>query len=290
MTDVADIVRFSRVATNGIRLHVAEAGPSDGPVVFLLHGFPEFWYGWRNQIAALADSGFRVIAPDQRGYNVSDKPQGVDNYDLDRLAGDIVGLADHFGQNTFSIVGHDWGASVGWWIAERYAQRLRRLAVLNAPHPAVWVEAMRNNPAQRRKSSYVRLLQLPYLPECLLRLGNYGALAKGFRDCIRKGAFTEEDLNRYRSAWSQPGAIGAMINWYRALLNKPLSPAMHYHVSCPALLIWGRRDAYAEPELAEESVRLCLDGRIAYLDQSTHWVQHDEPDRVASILVDFLKA
>jgi epoxide hydrolase 4 len=124
-------------------------------------------------------------------------------------------------------------------VAERYAQRLRRLAVLNAPHPAVWLEAMRNNPVQRRKSSYVRLLQLPYLPEFLLRLRNYGAMAKGFRDSIRKEAFTEEDLNRYRTAWSQPGAISAMIDWYRALLKKPLSPAMHYRISCPTLLIWG---------------------------------------------------
>lgn len=159
--DITETVRFSRVAANGIELHTAEAGPAEGPLVFLLHGFPEFWYSWRNQIPALAENGFRVIAPDQRGYNLSGKPDGVSNYDLDRLAADIVGLADHFKRESFNVVGHDWGAAVGWWLAGKYAPRLQRLAVLNAPHPAVWVDAMRHDPVQKRKSSYVRFFQLP---------------------------------------------------------------------------------------------------------------------------------
>ncbi len=115
MTDVKDIAHFSRIATNGIKLHVAEAGPVDGPPVFLLHGFPEFWYGWRNQIAPLAARAFHVIAPDQRGYNLSDKPKGIASYDLDQLAADVVGLANHFGLESFAVGGHDWGAAVGWW-------------------------------------------------------------------------------------------------------------------------------------------------------------------------------
>ena len=289
MKNVDDKVRFFRAATNGIELHCAESGPSDGPILFLLHGFPEFWYGWRKQITRLADSGFHVIAPDQRGYNLSDKPKGIDKYDLDQLAADIVGLADHFGQESLRIVGHDWGASVGWWLAGQLPHRVQRLAVLNAPHPAVWLEAMRNNPVQKQKSRYVRFLQLPYLPEFLLRIGNFNALAKGFRDSIRSEAFSREDLTRYRQAWSQPGAITAMVNWYRAVLRKPLQPAAQYRISCPTLVIWGRRDAYAEPELAETSLRLCLDGSITYFDESTHWVQHDEPDRVASLLIDFFR-
>ena len=288
--DITDTVRFSRVATNGIELHIAEAGPAEGPLVFLLHGFPESWYGWRNQIPALAENGFRVIAPDQRGYNLSDKPGGIPSYDLDRLAADIVGLADHFRRDSFSVVGHDWGAAVGWWLAGNYAQRVQRLAVLNAPHPAVWVDAMQNNPVQKRKSSYVRFFQLPLLPEFLLRLGNYAAMAKGFRDSIRSGAFTDLDLRRYRNAWSQPGALTAMINWYRAVLKKPLSPPDHYRISSPALLIWGMRDAYAGLELAEKSLGLCPKGRLVPLDRSTHWVQHDEPDQVANLLLEFLKA
>src|SRR5215831_11749379 len=119
MAQLAETVRFSRIATNGIRLHVAEAGPSDGPLVVLLHGFPEFWFGWRNQIAPLAERGFHIVAPDQRGYNLSDKPKGIGAYDLDQLAADVLGLADHFRQQTFSVVGHDWGAAVAWWLAGR---------------------------------------------------------------------------------------------------------------------------------------------------------------------------
>ena len=141
MTTLKDIVRFSRIPTNGINLHVAEAGPPGGPLIFLLHGFPEFWYGWRNQIAPLAERGFHVIAPDQRGYNLSDKPADIGSYDLDRLAADIVGLADHFGVEQFAIVGHDWGASVGWWAAGKYEQ-LPALAVELAQLPVELIVAV----------------------------------------------------------------------------------------------------------------------------------------------------
>lgn len=287
MVELRDTARLSRIATNGIHLHVAEAGPPDGPLVFLLHGFPEFWYGWRNQIAPLAARGCHVVVPDQRGYNLSDKPKGAGSYDLDPLAADIVGLADHFGQERFDVAGHDWGASVGWWLAGQSHGRVRRLAALNAPHPAVWLEAMRKDPEQKKKSGYVRFFQMPYLPEFLVGLKRFGALAKGFRDCERPGAFTEADLEKYRAAWSQPGATTAMINYYRAILKKPMPPAPSCRIPCPTLVIWGKRDAYARPELAEASLRLCDDGRIAYLERATHWTPHDDPERVAELLGDF---
>ena len=289
VVELKSVVRFRRVPTNGIQLHTAEAGSPDGPLVFLLHGFPEFWCDWRNQIAALAEAGFHVIAPDQRGYNLSDKPKGIESYDLDQLADDIAGMADHFGQKTFAVAGHDWGAAVGWWLAGRHAGRVRRLAVLNAPHPAVWVDAMRHDPVQKRKSSYVRFFQMPYLPEFLIGMNRSSALARGFRDCIRPDAFTEADLKQYQSAWAQPGALTSMISYYRAILRKPLRPAAEYRMECPTLLIWGKRDAYAKPELAEASVRLCADGRIEYFDQATHWVQHDEPERVTELLAKFFQ-
>jgi len=286
---IQDPIRFDHVATNGIRLHVAAAGPADGSLIFLLHGFPEFWYGWRNHIGPLAERGFHVVAPDQRGYNLSDKPKGVSNYDLDQLAADVVGLADHFGQKSFDVVGHDWGGTVGWWLAARCPGRLRRLAVLNAAHPAVWVEAMRNNPAQRQKSRYVQLFRIPHLPEFLIGLDRSKSLARGFRDSTRAEAFTRADLDKYGVAWSQPGALTAMINYYRAALRKPFSPAASYKVSQPTLLIWGKQDAYAIPDLAEASIRLCSHGRIVYLDGATHWVQHDEPERVTTLLAEFLR-
>jgi pimeloyl-ACP methyl ester carboxylesterase len=289
MSGLDSSVRFSRIPTNGIQLHVAEAGPADGPLVILLHGFPEFWYGWRNQIAPLAARGFHVVAPDQRGYNLSDKPAGIANYDLDLLAADVIGLADHFGRQTFALVGHDWGSAVGWWTAGLYPGRVERLAILNAPHPAVWLEAMRNNPVQRRKSSYVRLFGIPWLPEFLIRLSGFQALARAFRDSVRPAAFTEADLKAYSAAWSQPGALTAMIHYYRAVLRKQLAPAAEYRISCPVWIIWGRHDAYVVPALAESSKNLCDDGRIVWLDHATHWVQHDEPDRVSGLLADFLR-
>jgi epoxide hydrolase 4 len=290
-TDISgftDTVRFSRIATNGIHLHVAEAGPSSGPLIFLLHGFPEFWYGWRNQIEPLSALGFHVVAPDQRGYNLSDKPKGVASYDLDLLAADVIGLADHFGREAFSVAGHDWGAAVGWWLAGQHPGRVQRFIAMNAPHPAVWVEAMRDNPIQRQKSSYVRLFRIPRLAEVLIGLNRRKALSKGFRDSVREGAFTDLDLKEYQRAWSQRGTLTATINYYRALLRKPLAPAMEYRIWSPTLIIWGKRDAYAVPELAESSKSLCDKGRIVWLNQSSHWVQHDEPDRVTELLTEFL--
>jgi epoxide hydrolase 4 len=281
-------IRFSRMPANGIHLHVAEAGPSDGPLLILLHGFPEFWYSWRHQIGPLAQHGFHVVVPDQRGYNLSDKPKGAGSYDIDQLAADVIGIADHLGHKTFDIAGHDWGAAVGWWLAGQSAGRVRRLVALNAPHPAVWMEAIHNNPAQRRKSWYVRFFQMPFLPEFLIGLDRSRALAKGFHDA-RPGAFTEADLEEYRTAWSRPGVLTATIDYYRAMLKKPLLAAAQYRIDVPTLVIWGKRDAYALPELAEESMRLCTDGRIVYLDGASHWVQHDEPERVLELLLDFFR-
>src|SRR5579883_3084125 len=134
MSTIRSTVRFSRHATNGVTLHVAEAGPADGRLVVLLHGFPEFWYGWRHQIDALADAGYRVLIPDQRGYNLSDKPKGRAAYDIDLLAADVLGLVDGLGQRQFLLVGHDWGAGVGWWIALQHPERLEKFAALCAPH------------------------------------------------------------------------------------------------------------------------------------------------------------
>jgi epoxide hydrolase 4 len=289
MTNMIDVARFSRVPTNGIHLHIAEAGSRDGDLLFLLHGFPEFWYGWRNHISRFAAAGFRVVVPDQRGYNFSDKPKGIAAYDLDQVCADIVGLADGFGRKNFSIVGHDWGAAVGWWTATHYADRIERLAALSAPHPAVWYEAMQKDPVQRRKSRYVRFFGIRYLPELLLRQRNFLALAQSFKDVIVPEAFTPNDLRRYRAAWSQPGALTSMLNWYRALLRRPMPPSEQFRVRVPTLVIWGIQDIFAARDLADVSARLCDNAHVAYLERSTHWVQHDEPERVGKLLLEFLK-
>jgi len=281
-------VRFSRRAGNGVTLHVAETGPENGPVVMLLHGFPEFWYGWRHQIDALAGAGYRVIAPDQRGYNTSDRPNGVAAYDLDRLADDVIALADGLGEARLHIIGHDWGAAVAWWIAIRHPHRLERFAALSAPHPAVWVDAMRNHPVQRRKSGYVKAFRIPFLPELLMRRRNFKVLAAALREGKRPEACADGDLERYREAWAMPGALTGMVNWYRALLARTWDPQRMGRIAVPALIVWGNDDKYGVHDLAERSSALCDSASIVYLNAS-HWVQHDDPERVNALLLDFLR-
>ncbi|HVM95756.1 MAG TPA: alpha/beta hydrolase, partial [Candidatus Acidoferrales bacterium] len=258
---------------HGVRFHFIEAGNGDAMPVVLLHGFPEFWMGWRKQIPALVDAGFRVIVPDQRGYNLSDKPQGIDSYDLDALGLDVVGLADHLGIDKLRLVGHDWGASVAWWLATTQPARIEKMATLNAPHPALWRRAMRDNPAQRRKSWYVFMLRIPWLPELGLRASNFKSLAQSLVDSSRPGTFSVADFDAYRQAWAQPGALTAMINWYRALLRKEM-PTDLPKVDFETLMIWGVDDKFGDRSVAEESIGLCNRGRIVCVDQTTHWVHH----------------
>jgi len=281
-------LEFIRRRTNGVSLYCAEAGPMDGPLVLLLHGMPEFWYGWRHQIAPLARAGYRVVAPDQRGYDMSDKPKGVAAYDLDLLAGDVAGLAAALGREKFAVVGHDWGASVGWWTAQDHPARVERLAVLNAPHPAVWKHAMRHDPRQKKLSRYVEAMRIPVIPELLVRAGRYKSLVQALRGARRADAFSDGDIAKYRAAWKQPGAVTAMLNWYRALLRKELPLAKQRRLAMPVRIIWGVNDAYAVADLATESAKLCDDAKILFIENATHWVAHDEPERVTRSLLEFL--
>jgi pimeloyl-ACP methyl ester carboxylesterase len=286
LSDLPDI-RFSRRAAAGVTLNVAEAGVEGGPLVILLHGFPEFWFGWRHQIGALVQAGYRVVVPDQRGYNLSDKPSGIADYDVDRLADDVVALAAHYTTQPFALVGHDWGAVAAWWTVTRTPAKIRKLAVLNCPHPAVWRDAMDNDPVQRRASWYVRAFQIPWLPEALMRAGNFRALVSALRQA--KAPVSDEEIARYRRAWSQPGALTAMINWYRAIRRRTFAPIAPASIAVPVQIIWGRNDPYALPALADASRALCSDARLDWLPEATHWVAHDAPEAVNAILVDFLK-
>ena len=276
------------IETNGITLHVVQAGPQDGPLVILLHGFPEFWYGWRKQIDALAAQGFRVWAPDQRGYNLSDKPQGIAAYNLDELAADVIGLIDAAGVEKAFLVGHDWGAAVTWWTANKYPERLEKIVILNVPHHAVMRRYMLENPSQLRRSWYIFAIQLPWLPEQSLSADNFNGLARSIRRVGRPDAFSDEEIVEYRRAWSQPGAITAMLNWYRAIIQKPPQRLPSPRITVPTLIIWGRQDAMLEQEMAQLSVELCDDGRLVFIDEATHWVQHEEAERVNQLISDFL--
>jgi pimeloyl-ACP methyl ester carboxylesterase len=271
---------------NGLRLHYVEAG--DGPLVVLLHGFPDFWYTWRRQIRHLAAAGFRVIAPDLRGYNESDKPPGVANYRIDLLASDVVGLIQHAGEPRASIVGHDWGGGVAWWVAMQHSEVVEKLAILNAPHPAAFFRELRR-PGQLLRSWYMFFFQLPWLPERMIRLGNFVMLERTLRKDTRLGAFTDEDIERSKQALSQPGALTAAINYYRAAFRRSRKTAGSMQpITAPTLLIWGQRDRYLSQRLTEGLEPHVPNLRIAHLDAS-HWVHIDEPEEVNRLLVEFFE-
>ena len=281
-----DGVTFRRVALPGVSLHVAEAGPAAGTPTILLHGFPEFWYGWRRQIGPLAAAGHRVVVPDQRGYNLSDKPDGVAAYHLDRLAGDVVALADACGFARVRLVGHDWGGLVAWWAASHHPDRIERLAILNAPHPGIVGSYLRRHPGQWLRSAYVALFQILGLPERRLTADDGRVLRRALVRTSRPGTFTEADLDAYARAWAQPGAMTAMLAWYRALARLPR--AAPPRVSMPTLILWGMQDHALQSGLAEASLSLCDKGRIAWHPRATHWLQHEEPETVTRDLLAFL--
>ena len=282
------MMEHQQIPTNGIDLHVVQDGPSAGRLVILLHGFPEFWYGWRGQIPYLAAAGYRVWAPDQRGYNLSDKPDGIAAYTLDELAADVIGLMDAAGQEKAFVVGHDWGAAVAWWVAAKYPERVARMVVINVPPLSVMQAHVRRSLTQLLRSWYVLFFQLPWLPERLARLRNWNAAVQSLRLSSHPGTFTDSDLDTYRQAWSQPKAYTSMLNWYRAVLQKPLAPPASPRIKVPTLLIWGAQDRYLGREMARPSIDLCDDGRLVFLEGATHWVQHEESDQVNKLIDGFL--
>ncbi len=275
------------IATNGINLHVVQAGPPDGPLVILLHGFPEFWYGMKKQLDFLAEHGFRVWVPDQRGYNLSDKPAGIAAYSLDHLAADVVGLIDAAGADQAYLAGHDWGAAVAWWTALKYPERLKKLAIMNVPHPVVMSQHLRGSFAQMRKSWYMFFFQLPALPEISIRRNNFATGASALLDSSNAGSFNEEDLRYYREAWSQPGALTSMINWYRALFQHQPKPPNDPRIKVPTLMLWGKQDFALGSEMAQPSIELCDDGQLVLFEDAGHWVQHDKTDAVNNHLLEF---
>lgn len=280
-------LEHTTISVNGINLHVVQAGDPNGTPVIMLHGFPEFWYSWRNQIEPLTQAGFRLYMPDQRGYNLSDKPDDVAAYNMDILADDIVGLMDHIGVEKVRIVAHDWGGAVAWWLTNRNPERVEKLAVLNIPHHAAFSRALKDNPKQRRKSLYMAFFQLKGVSEFALKLGGGSRLAQ-WAFGKDNPAFPPEDIEKYKAAWAQPGAITAMLNWYRAVRKYRPQSLSSPKISVPVLLIWGKRDKAFDPSLAEDSIRLCEDGKLITIDHASHWVQHEAAEEVNAALVEWL--
>ncbi len=259
-------------------LHVVTAGPEDGTPVVLLHGFPDFWLGWRHQIPALAAAGYRVIVPDQRGYAASDKPAGTAAYRTDALADDVIAIADALGVGTFHVVGHDWGGGVAWTLAGLHPHRVRSLTVINCPQPHVLRRCLFTNPRQLAKSWYILLFQVPWVSERIVASRTaVAALTHG----SPKGTFSDEDVARHREVATVP-SMRAALAWYRAALWRP-GPTRP--ISVPTLLLWGTNDFSLGNELAEPSLEGIDDATLTWVDGASHWVPQERPDEVNAHLL-----
>src|SRR5258705_4972566 len=287
-------IRHGYASVNGIRLHYAEAGSGD-KLVILLHGFPEFWYSWRKQLHALSGS-FHLVAPDLRGFNLSDKPSRVDDYKIDKIVPDVIGLIDHFGAKLAAIVGHDWGEGVAWAVAMNHPERVSRLVILQVPIAAAWRANM--SLRQLLRSWYMFFFQIPRLPEWLISRQDYKAIEQTFTEkVIRKNSFTRDDIERYKEAARQPGALTGAVNYYRANVLDRLLPEKPENkpnpnqgrVRVPTLFIFAERDFAIIPATVR-GLDKYIDAyyREVRIPDSGHWVQNEAPAEVNAALLEFL--
>lgn len=277
-----------RVRTNGIELEVHTLGPEDGPMVLMLHGFPECAHGWMRQAPSLAEQGFFCVVPDQRGYGRSDKPRRLRDYRMDVLVEDARGLIDAHGRAKAHVVCHDWGGAVGWTLATTHRDRVATLSALNMPHPGVMARYLRT-PAQLRRSWYMFAFLLPGLPERALARDDHAGLVRAMSANTEREVYSAEDLAAYRDAWSQPGALSAMLRWYRAALLRPTIPKLT-RCLVPTQIVFGQRDRALDWHMAVESAALCDDVSLHLIEDAAHFVQHDVPEEVTRLLLDFLDA
>lgn len=269
-----------RINVGEINLNVIFAGPKDGKPILLLHGYPEFWYAWRGVIPVLVDAGFRVIVPDQRGYNESDKPPGASAYTLDKLAGDIDGLIDALGYTNVFLAGHDFGGLVLWWTLLLYPNRVENFVIINKPHPS----ALRQEQDQGETISWYRtFLRIPWLPGYVARLGNWFLLVKNLIATSRPGTFAGSDLEQYRSAWNNDGAIHSMGTWYRA--NAKFDMHKDANIKAPGLYLRSANDAFSSQQSAKKSMDFVDNTSLVELDSGTHWIIQESPELVGEYLI-----
>ena len=274
----------SDIRANGLRFAVRTAGDGD-KLALCLHGFPEAWFSWRHQMPLLAKLGYRVWAPDLRGYGDTDRPGRTRDYAIDRLVDDVAGLIDASGSKDVTLVAHDWGGHVAWELATMGVRPLSRLVNMNIPHPAVMQRALRTSPTQLRKSWYIFAFQIPGFAERWLAKDDHVAIAKAFRGmAIDKSRFPDELLDLYRASAARPGAIKAMVSYYRAALRFPSQRPRASRLETPTLLIWGEEDTALGKELAEGSRAMVKDLTLEFIPRCSHWVQQEQPEKVNAIL------
>jgi len=282
---------------NGVRLHYVTTG--QGKVIMFLHGFPEFWYAWRNQLTEFGRD-YLAVAPDMRGYNLSSKPADVEQYRINYLIADVRALAEHLGHKRFILVAHDWGGGVAWAFALAHPEYLEKLIVVNMTHPGIFQRELHNNPAQQKASEYMVWFQTPEA-EQRLTSNNYAQLVETVVDPgLKQGYFTEEDRQAYLEAWSQPGALTGGLNYYRAarlgpgssegkqLTGNYAADPFKLVIQVPTLVIWGEQDPYLLPGNLKGLEEFVPNLTLKRIPDGTHWVIHEHPELVNSYIRDFI--
>jgi pimeloyl-ACP methyl ester carboxylesterase len=282
---------------NGIRLHYVSTGK--GPLIIFLHGFPEFWYEWKNQLEEFGKDHL-AVAPDMRGYNLSSKPAELDQYQLPHLVEDVGALAKHLGHNRFTLVGHDWGGAVAWAYAIAHPETLDKLVIVNAPHLGIFARELAQNPAQQKASQYMLLFRSPQA-EQTLSANNYALLVAAIMGKgLQSGAFTENDKTAYIQAWSQPGALTGGLNYYRAAQIGPPQPgqdqgprpappeASKMLVHVPTLVIWGEQDTALLTGNLDGLEQFVPQLTVKRIPDGSHWVIHEKPAEVNRYIREFL--
>ena len=274
------------IKTNGVNLHYVSQG--EGKLMLMLHGFPEFWYSWRHQIAEFARD-YYVVAIDMRGYNDSDRPDRLSAYKMSELTADVKGVIEGLGYEDCILVAHDWGGAIAWNFAYTYPEMVEKLIVMNIPHPAKFAEGLKT-PQQLAKSWYVFAFQIPLLPEFLFQLNDYQAIENAFLGmAIDKTAFSQEDLDAYKDAAAKRGALTASINYYRAIFQSLFSDRTEWGIlDIPTLTIWGENDTALGKELTYGTGSYVRDWQVKYIPNCSHWVQQEQPALVNTYMREFL--
>ena len=276
------------IRTNHLQLHYVTAG--EGSLMIMLHGFPEFWYSWRYQIPEFAPD-YKVVCPDLRGYNDSDKPRQISAYGMTELVEDVKGIIEGFGDQSCVLVGHDWGGAIAWHFAYTYPQMLEKLIILNLPHPAELSKGLKTR-QQLLKSWYIFFFQLPFLPEWFLSWDNYRAIDAAFRGmAVDQTAFTPQDIDAFKKAAAKRGALTAMVNYYRCAFRDLLQLGDREWgvLDVPTLMIWGEQDAALGKELTYNTGKYVKNLQLHYLPNCSHWVQQEQPKLVNRYMREFLQ-
>lgn len=282
-------IKHNFIEIGNVTIHLAECGPDSGKLMLFLHGFPENWYAWKNQLHYFGSKGFKAVAIDQRGYNLSSKPNNIHDFRIDILAIDVFKIIkNYFHRKTAIVIGHDWGANVAWWTALRFPEIVEKLIIINVPHPIVMKKTMNNNFHQMLSSWYIYFYQIPIIPEFFMSINHGLLLASMIRSSANKNAFDHKILSYYRNSWSKK-TVTAMINWYRGMKLGSDKKLRSIKVQPEVLVLWGLKDRFIRKENIVPSLKLCTKASCKIYPNNTHWVIHEASDKVNNRILAFIQ-